>query len=412
MIVSREYKNQSNRSVSDLESVISQSLKSFLNRQDIGFLKLAHNQKLWDETLKVGAQFKANFQRYIWVGIGGSSLGTKAICGALEIENIDFIENFDPTSLKKLLKKHTDLKSTGFIFVSKSGSTIEVLTALDFIWNHCQELKIDLPQQSLVISELKSSSLYDWAIENKCATLEIPLDVGGRYSVLSAVGQLALVLGNKNLVSFQSGALKAFDQDFQQQTLKPILRSFILDLENRIQLTYFWFYSDQSYLMGKWLEQLWAESLGKPLKNSTSESLPWASVPIVALGAIDQHSILQQMVESPYKKSVVIHRFKHLVTEQKNGKSHFKETANLQFKSLGLLIDTQAQALFESQQGVNQNALEIVFNELNEEQIGLFFMCYQILVGALGEYLKINAFDQPGVELGKKIVKEKLAQTN
>lgn len=381
-----------------------QALNQLLQRKDLGFFQLPERDLLWNQTQKVGQDFAKSFEHFIWVGIGGSSLGPKAICQALNISKVTFVESPDIVSLKASIEGKS-LEKIGFIFVSKSGTTIESLTNFQFYSQELKKNKLSIEKQSLVITESKTSSLYDWAKTNKCPQLEIPLDVGGRFSVLTAVGQLIFILAGLDLNAYWNGAKSVLKEEFKQNTLLPMIEFFISGLNKKDVLTYFWYYCDNSYLLGKWLEQLWAESLSKD--NSTYV----VSVPIVALGPSDQHSILQQMVATQHKKSIVIHRFEPVERhEYRIEATTFNETRSLQNKKLSDLLRIEAEALRESQKQINNSVLEIQFQKVDGQSIAQYFMSYQLVVGALGEYMKINAFDQPGVELGKVITKKMLQQ--
>ncbi|NUM57227.1 MAG: glucose-6-phosphate isomerase [Bdellovibrionaceae bacterium] len=389
------------------KSVGENCLATLLQRSDLGFHQLPQREPLWTASAQLAKKMKAQFDEFVWVGIGGSSLGPKSIVQALGGTQFHFIENPDVVSLSKLNQEVKNWEKVGFIFVSKSGTTIETLALLDYFSSIMNEKNLFLPRQSVVITELKSSSLYDWACKFEVPILEIPLDVGGRFSVLSSLGQLTVGLLGKDIQRLRKGALQALTSEYQSEVIFPMLEFFIQGLQQKDLLTYFWYYADHSYLLGKWLEQLWAESLGK--RVSPSSALV-ASVPLIALGANDQHSVLQQMMEAPLKKSVVVHRFPEVEkSDVKIIKSLFPETKVLEGKDFSHLLKTEAQAMTESQKQVAHHVLELELQANCEESLGLYFMTYQLIVGSLGEYLKIDAFNQPGVELGKIITKKMLS---
>ncbi|MBL7544850.1 MAG: glucose-6-phosphate isomerase [Bdellovibrionaceae bacterium] len=382
-----------------------QCFEKLTNRKEIGFYKLHEMDQLWSQTQQIGTAFAAKFKNFIWVGIGGSSLGPKAMAEALRWSHIQVLENPDIQTLLATKKKYGSFKDVGFVFVSKSGTTIETLATLDFFNQELAVENLDLKTQSLVITELKSSSLYDWARGNQIPILEIPLTVGGRFSVLSSIGQLVIKLGKMDVSAFRQGAASVFEAEYKEKTLYPLTQFFMDSFKRHDVLTYFWYYSDSTYQLGKWLEQLWAESLAK--KESP---LYVAPAPIVSLGANDQHSILQQMMETQLKKSVVIHRFKSSEENAYQLKTtQFSETDVLRNKPLSSLLKTEAQAMTESQKESQHPVCEIQFEKMDESALGRYFMTYQLVVGMLGEFMQINAFNQPGVELGKVITKKILA---
>ena len=391
-------KNFGSAANTDVEPVGKSCLATLLQRSDLGFHQLPQRESLWVASAQLAEKMKPQFEEFVWVGIGGSSLGPKSIVQALGGTRFHFVENPDVVTLSKLNQEIKNWEKVGFVFVSKSGTTIETLALLDYFSSVMSQKNLFLPRQSVVITELKSSSLYDWAYKLEVPTLEIPLDVGGRFSVLSSLGQLTVGLLGKDIQRLRKGALQALTAEYQSAVLLPMLEFFIQGLQQKDLLTYFWYYADHSYLLGKWLEQLWAESLGKKV----SPSALVASVPLIALGANDQHSVLQQMMEAPLKKSVVVHRFPEVEkSDVKIIKALFPETKVLEGKDFSHLLKTEAQAMTESQKQVAHHVLELEFQASCEESLGRYFMTYQLIVGSLGEYLKIDAFNQPGVELGK-----------
>lgn len=385
-----------------------QCFEKLLSRSEIGFYKLPEMNSLWSESEKVGSEFALKFKHFVWVGIGGSSLGPKAMVEALGVTHIHVVENPDIQSLIRLAQKFPSLKDVGFVFVSKSGTTIETLATLEFFTQELASQNLDLKKQTVVISEKKPSSLFDWAVKNSIPVLEIPISVGGRFSVLSSIGQLTIKLAKKDLSQFRKGSESVFTDDYKNKTLFPLCQFFMDSFKRKDVLTYFWYYSDSTYQLGKWLEQLWAESLAK--KESP---LFVATAPIVSLGANDQHSILQQMMETQLGKSVVIHRFKPSEENPYRLKSvQFPETQILKEIPFSHLLKTEAQAMTESQKEIKNPVCEVQFDSMDEATLGRYFMTYQLIVGMMGEFMQINAFNQPGVELGKIITKKILAGKN
>lgn len=384
----------------------SQCLEKLLNRKEIGFYKLGEMNHLWSQSEQVGETFANKFKNFIWVGIGGSSLGPKAMVEALKVSHIQVLENPDIQTLLATKKKFSSFKDVGFVFVSKSGTTIETLATMDFFAQELAAENLQLKNQTVVITELKPSSLYDWAKMNGAPILEIPLNVGGRFSVLSSIGQLVIKLCKLNLGEFRHGAESAFKTEFKERTLFPLTQFFMDSFKRKDVLSYFWYYSDSTFQLGKWLEQLWAESLAK--KESP---LYVATAPIISLGANDQHSILQQMMETQLGKTVVVHRFKSSEENDYQLKTtQFPETQVLKNRPLSHLLKTEAQAMTESQKEIQHPVCEIKFDKMDEHALGQYFMAYQLVVGMMGEFMQINAFNQPGVELGKVITKKILTQ--
>jgi glucose-6-phosphate isomerase len=400
------YISSHSSNASNIQLTPPQCLDKLMDRKEVGFYKLTEMNNIWSQTEQIGETFANKFKHFIWVGIGGSSLGPKAMVGALNVNHIQVLENPDIQTLLAAKKKFPSFKDVGFVFVSKSGTTIETLATLDFFSQELAAENLQLKNQTVVITELKVSSLYDWAKTNGAPILEIPLNVGGRFSVLSSIGQLVIKLCKLNLAEFRHGAESVMKTEYKERTLYPMAQFFMESFKRKDVLSYFWYYSDSAFQLGKWLEQLWAESLAK-----RESPLYVATAPIASLGANDQHSILQQMMETQLGKTVVVHRFKSSEEHDYQLKTtQFPETSVLKNRPLSHLLKIEAQAMTESQKESKNPVCEIKFDKLDEFALGQYFMTYQLIVGMMGEFMQINAFNQPGVELGKIITKKLLTQ--
>ncbi|MBO9665602.1 MAG: glucose-6-phosphate isomerase [Bdellovibrio sp.] len=381
------------------------SLKLFLERKEIGFPQLVERIQLWQQSHKHGADFAAKFKKLVIVGLGGSSLGTRVIAEVFNSESMFFVDNVDALVFETLIDELGDLKEVAWAFISKSGTTIESLCALELLDQVYKDEGMSLAANSIVISETKSSSLTEWARRNGVPECEIPVDVGGRFSVLSPVGMFPAAFMGLDLEKFRVGAKRALlDTATVTQTMAQVIQSY----GREEWITLLWSYNSRMKDFGGWYAQLWAESLGKPVTRA-GQPAPRVSTPIAAIGASDQHSILQQVMEGTKDKFVIFQR----VEEAEGGsmrikRSQFKETADLEGRTMGELLRAEALATQEAlvQNGVSTMTLKA--KALDEETLGYLFMFWQLVVAGLGEYLKIDAFNQPGVELGKVLAKAKL----
>ena len=382
-----------------------QSLKLFFNREEIGFPKLVDRMPLWEQAYSVGTAFQKKFSQLVIVGLGGSSLGNRVIAEVFRAKNIHFIDNVDAIEFETLIEDLGDLKSVGWVFISKSGTTIESLCALEFLDQIFKDENLNLPSQSLVISENRENTLTKWAKNNGISICEIPLDVGGRFSVLSPVGLMPAAFMGLDLEKLRRGALAAReDSDLIAEVMAQTLQSY----QREEWITLLWFYSSRLKNFGGWFQQLWAESLGKT-KNRRGEVAPRASTPMWAVGASDQHSILQQVMEGARDKFVIFFRNEEAESgSQKLKLNQFKETANLQGRTMGELLRAEALATQEALSSNGVSTMTIKTKVLDEQTLGYLFMFFELVVAGLGEYMNIDAFDQPGVELGKRLAKEKL----
>ncbi|MGZ3768349.1 MAG: glucose-6-phosphate isomerase [Bdellovibrio sp.] len=381
------------------------ALKTFLKRTDIGFPHLVERIPLWQQAYDAGKEFNHRFKKLVVVGLGGSSLGTRVIAEVFLSKNLFFIDNVDALEFETLIEELGDLRTVGWVFISKSGTTIESLCALEFLDQIYKEEKLVLASQSLVISENKENTLTQWAKKNGISTCEIPVDVGGRFSVLSPVGMMPAAFLGLDLEKIRIGARLALqDTEVISQTMAQVAQSF----QREEWITLLWFYSSRFKNFGAWFQQLWAESLGKK-QDRKGNPAPRASTPMSAVGASDQHSILQQVMEGAHDKFVIFFRVEEAEGgSQRLHKSQFKETLDLEGRTMGELLKAEALATQEAlaQNGISTMTLKT--KVLDEQALGYMFMFWQLVVAGMGEYMQIDAFDQPGVELGKRLAKQKL----
>lgn len=398
-IQNRPYNNISTSVHSKINSdALELSLNNVLKRTDLGYLQLTSRTPLWDSAQELGNQIKSQFTNYVLIGFGGSSMGARALAEITHTDSILFFDNVDFAEIQSQLKKINDLSKTAWIIASKSGNTIEVLTIIDFLNQHLRANKIELWKNSFYITEQKSSPLFDLAQKHDRPCLEIPLDVGGRFSVLSPVGLLMARLCGLDLSEIKVGADSALKD---KKTIIELSEQYLNSFEDGKNISLFWFYNSATRWLGGWIQQLWAESLGKTL-NRKNGPAHFFSTPVVAIGSSDQHSILQQVMDGEKNKLVTFFRFDHI---EKQGpiltEPLFKETAPLKNKNAGELIKAQAKGTADAltENGVPQ--MTLMLENLNEKSLGYFFMTFQLVVSVLAEYHDVNAFDQPGVQLGK-----------
>lgn len=400
----------------ETQSVAAESMRqaeracaSLLRREEIGFLQLTERDHLWQQSQKLGYQLSQKFKSLVVVGIGGSSLGARVIaeCAPQAKRNLFFLDNVDEIGFTALMQS-LNLSETAWLVISKSGTSIETLMGIDCVREWYKRHEVSFYDKVVAISEPRENALTTWAKEHSIPVAEIPVDVGGRFSVLTPVGMIPAAFLGLDVELFRQGARDALNNsELIQNLVAHSLQSF----SQEKWITVFWNYSSLLRWFGGWVQQLWAESLAKKTTRSEfgAKVAPRASTPLAAIGTCDQHSILQQVMEGAHDKFVVF-----LQVEASQGQkvvlhnSDFSVHSFLNHKSLGSLMKAEADATAEALaiEGVQSITLKTL--DLSPKSLGEMFMVFQLWVGALGEALKIDAFDQPGVELGKRIAKEKL----
>ncbi len=342
------------------------------------------------------------------IGIGGSSLGTKAVYDFLRYskktdKKLHFCESTDPVLLNSTFN-HLDLKDTLFLIISKSGSTIETVSIFKYILT-----KVELSRGNFVIISDKGSPLENLAIDKGLPYFEIPQNVGGRFSVLSTVGLVPLAIIGVDIQKLLDGAKKIKDSFFNKKSAFTDIvtkASFYAKNVTKYNVNCLFSYSESLRSFNDWYIQLWGESLGKRQRHSY---LNVGLTPIGLIGPTDQHSFLQLIIEGTRDKSVTFVKVKDFDVHMQIPDISIPHLEKLDFinnTDFSSLINKQADSIIESLAKKGDIPLDIIeIDAISEETIGELFFYYELLTSTVAKMLDINAYDQPGVEDGKKILR-------
>jgi len=396
------YKHNFNPTISD-DDVYLEILKE---KNHIGYYNLVSQ----DTTAFKEYAATVKQKNIVVIGIGGSTLGTYAIYKFLKhsknlSKNLYFLETTDPIDIKSKVEA-VDLEDTLFIVISKSGTTVETVSIFKYIHSL---VTID-KTNTLIITE-HDSKLNEYAKANDMKTFEIPKDVGGRFSVFSAVGLLPLAIVGLDIDSLLKGARETHDSFFfkEFQYVKIMKKArFFVEYKNSFNINVVFSYSSRLEGFNKWYIQLWGESLGKVDINSTRQGL----TPIGIIGPIDQHSFLQLIVEGRRDKTVTVVKVDdfdnnlQIPSVTLEGLDELSYLDNIAFSSL---INKQADATIESINNLNDIPCDVItIDGVCESAIARLMYEYELLTSVCAKFMYINAYDQPGVESGKIILKNKL----
>lgn len=372
------------------------------------FLELPCRKDLIESSQNLAKKF-SSYETLAIIGIGGSSVGSESLWKILNASSKNLVI-FDNTDFVDAQRKISglNLEKTAWYVVSKSGSTLETLTTTEWVSEIYRQKKIPFYSRCAVCTEMRSSPLFDWAQTHQIDVLEIPLDVGGRFSVLSPVGLFPLAFAGVDIHALMKGASQAVDEKL---ALRNLAEKCVQSFEQQ-NITVFWFYSSLAKPFGAWIQQLWAESLAKKIDLHGQKSLA-ASTPFFAVGASDQHSILQQVSDGPRDKFVIFFRSHELEKfSQKFKASEFPSLQFLESKSYGDLIKAAAEGTLQALKNEEVAVYEIYYEDHSAHSFGRLVMWFELLVVEIGNILKINPFDQPGVEMSKKKTREILNSKN
>ncbi|MDM5262921.1 glucose-6-phosphate isomerase [Sulfurovum sp. XTW-4] len=346
------------------------------------------------------------------IGIGGSSLGAKAVYEFLKPLNgltrkLYFFESTDPINITNLLS-HIEFSKTHFLVISKSGTTVETFSIYKYIYS----LQSDPTAYTFITDP--DSPLETYAKEINSTVLHLPHNVGGRFSVLSTVGLVPLALCGIEIQALLNGAKEVKESFFYDGYLKDTLlkkATFYAKNHTQYNINCIFAYSETLKYFCEWYVQLWGESLGKHQRHSAFHV---GLTPIGLIGPEDQHSFLQLIMEGTRDKSVTfikIEDFHDNITIPDITLPHLEGLDTLNNLPFSKLINMQCDSVLESLEAQDDIPIDtIILPSVDENTIGSLLYYYELLTSLVGELIDVNTYNQPGVEAGKIILKKKLNQ--
>jgi len=383
---------------------------------------LPYKTQTVEQIKKLSAQVKEGCENLVVLGIGGSALGNIALQTALNpyMHNLDqsqrkgprlfVFDNVDPPQFASFLHWADDkLDKTIFNVISKSGQTAETASQLMIV----RKLLLDrlggtgFRNQVVATTDSSKGTLRKIADTDNLETLEVPDGVGGRFSVLSAVGLFSAAMCGIDIDELLAGA-----RDMDERVSREDFRSNPAALNAAINYHFYTHgkrnsvimpYSDALKDMADWYRQLWAESLGK--KEDLDKRQVWIGpTPIKALGATDQHSQVQLYREGPNDKLFTFLEVKHFEKDLDIGPAPqcAPELGFLAGKKLSTLLNNEKKATEYALLHDQRPCLTVLFDRVNAHTVGQFIYLYEVTTSLAGALFGINPYDQPAVELGKE----------
>ncbi len=355
-----------------------------------------------------------NIKQVVIMGIGGSSLGIKAIESILQpysknTKEMLFLENSDPITLLETIGK-IDKENAIFFIISKSGSTIETTSTLKTLIKY---LDIDLDgedSKKLFAITDNNSVLSNFAKHHGLNEFNIPDNVGGRFSVLSAVGIIPLTVAGYDTKAILKGAGNFIESFFNNKENHILEKAcYLYNNSSTKPISVLFSYADRLENLTKWFVQLWGESLGKIDIEGNRVGL----TPIGLTGAVDQHSFLQLIIEGPKDKIITfitIEDFERDLNVPNITLKGIEKTDFINGTSFNTLINAQADATKQSiiESGIDTDTISI--DKITAENIGALLAYYEVLTSLVGAMLNVDTYNQPGVELGKVILYKNLGE--
>ncbi len=355
------------------------------------------------------------FDSIVQVGIGGSSLGNLMLNNAFlhpyhneltrkerKAPRFYMADNPDPSGVQAILDC-IDPERTGFVVVSKSGSTAETVSL--FLRFYAELAERGGAEKALsnffFVTDPEKGCLRELAQSYNCPTLPVPVDVGGRFSVLSPVGLLSSAALGIPVGEILEGARLMDDRIKDAESLweNPawILAALhYLHFERNRPMTVLMPYCDGLERFAEWYAQLWGESLGKGGKGST---------PIRALGAIDQHSQVQLYVDGPDDKLFTLIDVAEKgpkITIPSLGVKELNSLSYLEGHTFSELLSVEARSTASALLKAKRPVVWVKLEKLDGRSMGALIFLYEMVTALTGLLFKVDPFDQPGVEQGKR----------
>lgn len=356
-----------------------------------------------------GKNIFQNFENIILLGIGGSALAPATILESLLPSIYHFKKNKTPRLFIcdncdqeewEAIAEICQVEKTHLIVISKSGKTVETLSAFQFF-----RKKFSNKENYTFITDPNSGPLRELSKKESFFSFSIPPQLGGRYSVHSAVGLLPAACLGLNPKKFLEGCQTLSEQlkntDFQNNA--PFLSACIHHLFeiNGLNIRVLFPYEEKLETYSEWFCQLWAESLGKHHQGNR-----FGQTPVRAMGATDQHSQCQLYLEGPRDKVINFFKVKHLNTEKINGETVGLHEIDILNKISGSeLLDIEYRATKQALTKAGVPNLSYQLEDLNEKSLGALFYFAELETIVAGYLQGLNPFDQPAVESIKKYIK-------
>jgi glucose-6-phosphate isomerase len=392
----------------------------------LGFLDLPDDRELHRAT----REYVARVQRrsgadtladVVVLGIGGSALGPIALRTALRPPQwnllddaardgrprLHVLDNVDPANIDALLGR-LDLRRSLFVVTSKSGGTAETMAQYLVVRARLASALGDAAakERLVFVTDPEKGALRAIARQEGIAALPIPANVGGRFSVLTPVGILPAAL-----IGIDTGELLAGAADMRARCASGTLRQnvagtfaalqFLADTAHGRHVQVLMPYGDALRDMADWFVQLWAESLGKHRAAGDQGVGP---TPLAALGATDQHSQVQLFMEGPPDKTVTFIAVEQGARDVEIPALHadIPELAYLGGHRLGELLDIERRATAGALARRGRPNMTLQMDSVDPFGVGELLMLLELATAYAGQLYGVDAFNQPGVELGKQ----------
>lgn len=378
----------------------------------------------------------------IFLGIGGSYLGNKVLFDILAGDfwntdaekrhgyprvyfsgnNLDAVQCIEQASEIKRLAATGSSKKEQFtvmlVPISKSGTTLEPMSAFTYFYNEfagSKTIKVEVTVVTDLCVDIKESPLLQLAEQRAWQCFDIKEGIGGRFSVFTDPGLVTLSAIGGDIEAFLCGAreLDEYCKNAVSAENPALLNALLKYLVGRqgCDIEVFMGYSSKFKALGEWYVQLLAESLGKR-HDRDGKLVNYGRTPVVAVGSTDMHAQTQQHQDGRRNKIIQFLEIadtglKLKLSNPFKGNSFFGFYKGLELdKALKIALAANEEALASD----GRYSARYVLPHLNEYYLGQLLYFLMLSIAYEGELANVDAYDQPGVEAYKKIMKSKIWQ--
>ena len=407
------------------KETITKIIASLNQRKDkpgqwLQWMNLGYNEETIWYVKEYASMVKDRFENILVLGIGGSALGGIALTEALlkpywnllsddqreGLPRIFFLDNIDPDTMDALFNI-LDLKKTLVNVITKSGSTAETMSQFMIVKDRLEkELGDNYRYNVVATTDKRTGILRQIAEQEGYKTFVVPDDVGGRFSVFSAVGLLPLALVGIDIEAVVNGikdmdlALKNTDIN-ENIAAQNALIHYLIDTKKGKNISVMMPYSSRLKYVADWYAQLWAESLGKN-KDIDGNDVNIGPTPVKALGVTDQHSQIQLYNEGPNNKIINFIRVKEFDTTMEI--PNIFEYTGLNYlggKTVNQLLNAEADSTRVALADYQRPTVTITLDKVDPYNVAQLLYMLEVQTAIAGELYGINTFNQPGVEQAK-----------
>ncbi len=377
----------------------------------IPLLRIPEQRDDLEEITMLADKIRAQSDTVVLVGIGGSSLGAEAltaIAGVGQGCQLHIMDNPDPASFADF-QATLNTSTTSWLFVSKSGGTLETLSQVLSVleWLESEIGAAGIAERCYAVTEPKDSALTKLAKHYNMPLYEHHPDLGGRWSCISNIGLTPAACTGVDVGAFRDGvnAMLQHTLSADVHVNQPLLGALYncRQLAGGRSIRTIMPYIDRLEATASWCRQLISESLGKDGKGIT---------PLAALGTVDQHSMLQLLLDGPDDK------FFTVITTDHAGNGvripeNLAELSGLGYlggQAIGNVLDAFQQGTIGSLQAYRRPVQTIHLPVVDAFHLGALLMYFMLETVLIAEIIGVDAFDQPAVEDSKVRAKHVLNQ--